>query len=152
DGVAAVILDEIHERSVECDLALALCLDLRAQLRPDLRLLAMSATADGARLAGLLDAQVIESDGRVFPVAVRHAKADIAVPRTLPDAMARAVRGALDDHDGDILAFLPGMAEIRRTQAALEGCGALVLALHGDLLAAEQDRALRPSDTRRVVL
>ena len=66
--------------------------------------------------------------------------------------MARAVRAALAEHDGDILAFLPGMAEIRRTQAALEGCGALVLPLHGDLPPAEQDRALRPAEGRRVVL
>jgi len=152
DGVAAVILDEIHERSLESDLALALCLDLRHVLRPELRLLAMSATADGARLAGLMDAEVIESLGRMFPVAVQHAKTDIAVPRDLPDAMARAVRTALSEHDGDILAFLPGMAEIRRTAAALDRCGADVLPLHGELPAADQDRALRQSDTRRVVL
>jgi ATP-dependent helicase HrpB len=152
DGVAAVILDEIHERSLESDLALALCLDLRVVLRPDLRLLAMSATADGARLAGLMDAVVIESLGRMFAVAVQHAKTDIAVPRELPDAMARAVRAALAAHDGDILAFLPGMAEIRRAQAALDRCGADVLPLHGELPPAEQDRALRQSGTRRVVL
>ena len=152
DGVAAVILDEIHERSVESDLALALCLDLRQMLRPELRLLAMSATADGARLAGLMDATVIKSLGRMFPVAIQHAKTDIAVPRDLPDAMARAVRAALAGHDGDILAFLPGMAEIRRTQTALDRCGAEVLPLHGDLPPADQDRALRQSDTRRVVL
>ncbi len=152
DGVAAVILDEIHERSLESDLALALCLDLRRMLRPELRLLAMSATADGARLSGLMDAEVVESLGRMFPVTIEHAKTDIAVPRALPDAMARAVRAALAEHDGDILAFLPGMAEIRRTQAALERCGAEILPLHGDLPIAEQDRALRQSDGRRVVL
>jgi ATP-dependent helicase HrpB len=152
DGVAAVILDEIHERLLESDLALALCLDLRHVLRPELRLLAMSATADGARLAGLMDAAVIESLGRMFPVAIQHARTDIAIPRELPDAMARAIRAALAEHDGDILAFLPGMAEIRRTQTALEKCGADVLPLHGELPPAEQDRALRPSDTRRVVL
>ena len=112
----------------------------------------MSATADGARLAGLMDAEVIESAGRMFPVAIRHAARDIAGPRDLPDAMARAVRAALAEHDGDILGFLPGMAEIRRTQAALAGCGALVLPLHGDLPPAEQDRALRPAEGRRVVL
>ena len=152
DGVAAVILDEIHERSLESDLALALCLDLRRMLRPELRLLAMSATVDGARLGGLMDAEIIESLGRMFPVDVQHAKSDIAIPRELPDAMARAVRAALAAHDGDILAFLPGMAEIRRTQTALDRCGAEVLPLHGELPPAEQDRALRQSDSRRVVL
>ncbi len=152
DGVAVVILDEVHERSVESDLAMALCHDLRRVLRPELRLVAMSATAEAARLAGLLDAAVIESAGRMFPVTVSHAARDIASPRDLPDAMARAVRAALAEHDGDILAFLPGMAEIRRTQAALDGSGALVLPLHGDLPPADQDRALRPAEGRRVVL
>jgi len=152
DGVAAVILDEVHERSLESDLALALCLDLQRVLRPELRLLAMSATADGARLAGLMAAEVLESAGRMFPVAVQHAPRDLSGPRDLPDAAARAIRAALAEHAGDILTFLPGMAEIRRTQAALSGCGALVMPLHGDLPPGEQDRALRPTDGRRVVL
>jgi ATP-dependent helicase HrpB len=152
DGVAAVILDEIHERSLESDLALAFCLDLQAVLRPELRLLAMSATVDGARLAALMRAEVVESAGRMFPVTIQHAARDIPGPRELPEALARAVRAALAEHDGDILAFLPGMAEIRRAEAALQGCGALVLPLHGELPADAQDRALRPADTRRVVL
>ena len=152
DGVVAVILDEIHERSLESDLGLALCLDLQRMLRPDLRLLAMSATADGARLSGLMNAEVIESAGRMFPVTVEHQPRDIAHIRDLSDAVARAIRAALAKHAGDILAFLPGMAEIRRTQSALENCGALVLPLHGELPPADQDRALRPADGRRVVL
>jgi ATP-dependent helicase HrpB len=152
DGVAAVILDEIHERSLESDLALAFCLDLQRMLRPELRLLAMSATADGARLAPLMDAEVVESAGRMFPVEVQHSARDIALPRDLPDAMARAIRSAISEHKGDILAFLPGMAEIRRTQSALDGCGALILPLHGELPRADQDRALTPASTRRVVL
>ena len=152
EGVAAVLFDEAHERAVEADLALALCLDLQRVLRPELRLLAMSATPDVARLSGLLGGPVIESEGRRFPVTVEHASRDLAGPRDLPDAVARAVRAALAAHPGDVLAFLPGMAEIRRAQQALAGCGALVLPLHGDLPPAEQDRALRPADGRRVVL
>ena len=152
DGVACVIFDEVHERALDADLALAFCLDLQRELRPELRLLAMSATADGARLGPLLSAGIIESAGRMFPVSVEHAKRDLANLRDLPDAMARAIRAALAAHDGDILAFLPGMGEIRRTEQALAGCGALVLALHGDLPAAEQDRALRVAEGRRVVL
>ncbi len=152
DGVAAVILDEVHERALDADLALAFCLDLQRELRPELRLLAMSATADGARLAGLMDADIVESDGRMFPVEIRHAARDIATPRDLPWAMADAVRAALATLPGDILAFLPGMAEIRRTEALLAGCSALVLPLHGDLSPAEQDQALTRAAARRVVL
>ncbi len=151
-GVALVILDEVHERALEADLAMALCRDLQRSLRPELRLLAMSATADGARLSPLLEAKVIASDGRMHPVEVAHAGRDIADVRDLPDAMARAIRAALAAHKGDILAFLPGMGEIRRAEQALAGCGALVLPLHGDLPVAEQDRALRPAEGRRVVL
>jgi len=152
EGVAVAIFDEIHERALDADLALAFCLDMQKELRPELRLLAMSATADGARLGSLLDAAVIESAGRAHPVAVHHAARDIMDVRDMPEALARAVRAALAEHSGDILAFLPGMGEIRRAQAALEGCGALVLPLHGDLSPADQDLALRPAEGRRVVL
>ncbi len=152
DGVAAVLFDEVHERALEADLALALCLDLQRVLRPELRLLAMSATLDGARLAGLLDAEIIESAGRMFPVDIRHAARDLADARDLPGAMARAIRDALAGEEGDVLAFLPGMAEIRRTEALLSDAPALVLPLHGDLPAEAQDRALNPAERRRVVL
>lgn len=152
DGVGLVILDEVHERSLEADLALALCLDLQRQLCPELRLLAMSATLDGARLGPLMAAEVVESPGRAYPVTVQHAARDIAQPRDLAEAVARAIRAALAAHPGDVLAFLPGMADIRRAEAALSGCGALVLPLHGELPPSDQDRALRPADGRRVVL
>ena len=152
DGVACVIFDEVHERSLDADLALAFCLDMQRGLRPELRLLAMSATADGARLQTLLDGPVIESAGRQYPIDVQHAARDIAAVRDLPAACARAIRAALAAHQGDILVFLPGMGEIRRTEQALGHCGALVLPLHGELPPAEQDRALRPAEGRRVVL
>ena len=152
DGVSAVILDEIHERSLEADLALALCLDAQAMLRPDLRLLAMSATLDGARLSQIMNAPIVESAGRMHPVEIRHATRDISDVRDLPGAMARAIRAALAEAPGDILAFLPGMGEIRRTETALDGLDAAVLPLHGDLPPATQDLALRPADGRRVVL
>ena len=152
DGVSAVILDEIHERSLEADLALAFCLDAQKLLRPDLRLLAMSATLDGARLSALMGATVIESAGRMHPVEVRHQPRDLGHIRDLPDAMARAIRAVLAEAPGDVLAFLPGMGEIRRVEAALDGVGALVLPLHGDLPPAAQDLALRPAEGRRVVL
>ena len=152
DGVSAVILDEIHERSLEADLALALCLDAQAMLRLDLRLLAMSATLDGARLSAIMTAPIVESAGRIHPVEVRHAARDISDARELPEAMARAIRAALAEAPGDILAFLPGMGEIRRTEAALDGLDAAVLPLHGDLPPAAQDLALRPAQGRRVVL
>jgi ATP-dependent helicase HrpB len=94
DGVACVILDEIHERSLDADLALAFCLDLQRGLRPELRLLAMSATADGARLGPLMAAELVASEGRMHPVRVEHAARDLAAPRDLPDAMARHPGGA----------------------------------------------------------
>jgi ATP-dependent helicase HrpB len=152
DGVSTVILDEIHERSLEADLALALCLDAQAMLRPDLRLLAMSATLDGARLSAIMAAPIVESAGRMHPVEVRHAARDLKDARDLPDAMARAIRASLAEAPGDILAFLPGMGEIRRTETALEGLDVTVLPLHGDLPPAAQDLALRPAQGRRVVL
>ncbi|MDE8348321.1 MAG: ATP-dependent helicase HrpB [Acidocella sp.] len=152
EGVACVIFDEVHERSLEADLALAMVLDLQCGLRPALRLVAMSATADAGPLASLLDAPVIASDGRMHAVEIVHAPRDIPTVRDLPLAAAKAVREALVAHPGDILVFLPGMAEIRRTQTELAACPALVLPLHGDLTPQAQDLALRQHERRRVVL
>jgi ATP-dependent helicase HrpB len=153
EGVAGVLFDEAHERNLDTDLALALCLDLQRALRPELRLLAMSATLDGGAFAGLLGgAPVVESMGRAFPVAVEHRTRDLAEPRDLPEAMAAAIRAALAQHPGDVLAFLPGWGEIRRTAERLGGVAADVLPLHGELPPSEQDRALAPSDRRKVVL
>ena len=135
DGVAAVLFDEAHERNLDTDLALALCLDLQRALRPELRLLAMSATLDRGAFAALMgsgplhgaapwrrsadQAPTIESLGRAWPVTVEHRPRDFQDPRDLPEAMAGAIRVALKAHPGDILAFLPGWGEIRRTAERL---------------------------------
>ncbi len=153
EGVAGVLFDEAHERNLDTDLALALCLDLQRGLRPELRLLAMSATLDGGAFAGLMgDAPRIESLGRAWPVAVEHRPRDLADARDLPEAMAGAIRTALREHPGDVLAFLPGWGEIRRTQERLSGLDADVLPLHGEMPPAEQDRALTPGPRRKIVL
>ncbi|MFT9374438.1 DEAD/DEAH box helicase, partial [Komagataeibacter saccharivorans] len=154
DGVACVIFDEIHERSVDADAALAFCLDLQRSLRPDLRLVAMSATMDGAALSQRMGAELVESEGRMFPVDIRHARRDLVHRRALPDAMAAAIRTALAEEAGDILAFLPGVGEILRARSALAGVDADVLPLYGELPPAEQDLALTPHQQgrRRVIL
>jgi ATP-dependent helicase HrpB len=157
EGVALVIFDEFHERSLNADLGLALCLDARANLREDLRLLVMSATLDAAAVAALLDdAPVLSSEGRAHPVETRHLpRPDVAA---LPQATARVVRRALDEDEGDILVFLPGAGEIRRVLRLLEESALPssvdLHALYGDLPAAAQDAALAPAGPgrRKVVL
>ncbi len=158
DGIAAVLFDEFHERSLDADLGLALALDAQGALREDLRLVAMSATIDGARVAALMgDAPAIVSEGRAFPVETRHLDRD---PRErIEDAVTDAVMRALRAEPGSVLAFLPGQAEIRRTAERLaerlSDVPEVDLApLYGALDRAEQDRAVRPSPTgrRKVVL
>ena len=157
NGVAAVLFDEFHERSLDADLGLALARDAQTGLREDLRILVMSATLDGARVAKLLgDAPVVASEGRAFPVETRHLgrKADAPLERQMADAIATALRA----DPGSVLAFLPGAAEIRRTQnflgerihdAAIE-----IVPLFGALEASVQDRAIAPAPKgcRKVVL
>jgi ATP-dependent helicase HrpB len=154
-GVAAVIFDEFHERSLDGDLGLALAIDA-AGLRADLRLLVMSATIDGAAVARLLNgAPVIESRGRAFAVATRHRDRDPAV--RLEDQVTAVTLAALAEESGSALVFLPGQSEIERTAerlAARVPTTVDVVPLYGQLAAAEQDRAIRPAvpGRRKVVL
>ena len=157
EGTGLVIFDEFHERSLQADLGLALCLDLRAHLRDDLRLLVMSATIDTAAVAALLGgAPVLSSEGHAFPIETRHLPRPDA--RSLAAATARAVRMALEHDQGDVLVFLPGAAEIRRVERQLQDDGlpqrVSVHALFGDLAAGQQDAALAPAAAghRKVVL
>ena len=155
DGIAAVLFDEFHERSLDADLGLALARDVQQGLREDLRILVMSATIDGARVAELLGgAPVIAAQGRAFPVETRYLGRDArAIEQQMADAIARATRA----DPGSLLAFLPGAAEIRRTRALLEGRvdpSIDVVALFGALAAEEQDRAIAPAAAgrRKIVL
>ncbi len=156
EAVGLVIFDEFHERSLQADLGLALTLESQGVLRPDLRVLVMSATLDGAPVARLLgDAPVVTSAGRSFPVGIRYAPRR-PEPRQLEAAVAATIREALAADPGDLLAFLPGAREIQRTRERLEdgGVDALVVPLHGSLDAGEQDRAIRPDPggRRKVIL
>ena len=158
DGVAAVLFDEFHERSLDADLGLALARDAQAVLREDLRLLVMSATLDGARVAALLgEVAVVESLGRAFPVETRYLGRDPAA--RLEPQVERAVLAALRDESGGVLVFLPGAAEIRRVEAALADrlagrAEVEVHALYGALPPEAQDRAVAPPPPggRKVVL
>ena len=154
--VGVVLFDEFHERRLDADLALALVLEARAAFREDLRLLVMSATLDGEPISALLGgAPTITSEGRAFPVSTQYRP---PTPGTrIEEAMAVAIRRALVEEEGDILAFLPGGAEIRRTGIRLADLVSerlLVAPLHGDLGLDQQDQAIRPSPPgrRKVVL
>ena len=162
DGVAAVLFDEFHERSLDADLGLALARDVQQNLREDLKLLVMSATLDGARVAKLLgdkelgDAPVVESEGRAFPVETRYLGRDntVLIERQVSEAVARALRA----EPGSILAFLPGQAEIRRTETLVKDLvsdpAVDIVTLYGALDAQTQDRAVSPAPAgrRKVVL
>jgi ATP-dependent helicase HrpB len=156
-GVAAVLFDEFHERSLDADLGLALARDAQQGLRDDLRILVMSATLDGARVAKLLgDAPVVESQGRSFPVETRYLGRDARAPiqQQVTDAVLRALRA----ETGSCLVFLPGAGEIRRTETLLRervtDPAVDVVALYGALDAVTQDRAIAPPQKgrRKVVL
>jgi ATP-dependent helicase HrpB len=159
-GTGLVIFDEFHERSLDVDLALALALDARANLNPDLRVLVMSATLDTVAVAKLLGgAPVVESGGRLYPVDVRYRP--VKTDERIGDALGRATLGVLGETEGDVLAFLPGAREIRDAQRILENQrdrngGQTTISVHplyGDLSSAEQDAALMPArDGRRKVI
>src|SRR3954451_23142156 len=156
-GIAAILFDEFHERSLDADLGLALARDAQTGLREDLRILVMSATLDGARIAQLLgDAPVVASEGRAFPVETRYLgrKPDAPLERQMADAIASALRA----DPGSVLAFLPGAAEIRRTENFLrervQDASIEIVPLFGALDASVQDRAIAPAPNgmRKVVL
>ncbi|HXG99862.1 MAG TPA: ATP-dependent helicase HrpB [Sphingomicrobium sp.] len=155
NGVSALLFDEVHERSLDSDLALALALDAATALRPDLRLLAMSATLDGDRFGALMsDPPRIESEGRSHPLTLIHEGRDAA--QRIEPQMAAAIRRALGGHPGSLLAFLPGVAEIERTATAIGTLPPNVILhrLHGQIDPAAQRAALAPppAGMRKLVL
>ncbi|MEZ5563716.1 MAG: ATP-dependent helicase HrpB [Gammaproteobacteria bacterium] len=154
EGVGLVIFDEFHERSLQADLGLALTLDVRRQLRPQLRLLVMSATLDGAAVSRLLDdAPLISAPGLSFPVETRYAERDSS--DYLDRQVASAIQRALRNDQGDLLVFLPGAGEIRRVESLLGGnLDAQLHPLYGDLPREAQERAIQPAPAgqRKVVL
>ena len=153
EGVDVVIFDEFHERSLQSDVALTLTREAQQLLRPDLKIVLMSATIDTAAICAALKAPLLESAGRMFPVQVEYAAED-AAPENVAERVARQVRVAQREQEGDILAFLPGEGEIRRCAELLEGSGEKVYPLYG-LLPPEQQRAAiapSPAGSRKVVL
>lgn len=172
-GVGAVVLDEVHERHLDADLTLALLVDIRANLREDLSLVAMSATIEAERTAALLGgaddpdgpddsrgAPVIRVPGALHPVLAVWCPLPAGLRRTddrgitpaLHDHVAATVRRALVEHEGDVLVFVPGVAEVEATLRRLAGVDASVHALHGRLSGAEQDRVLSEGPRRRVIV
>ena len=166
-GVGAVVLDEVHERHLDADLTLALLIDVRANLREDLSLVAMSATVEAGRTAALLGgddaegaAPVIRVPGALHPVetvwcplpAGSRRTDDRGITPAFHDHVAATVRRALAGHEGDVLVFVPGVAEVEATVRRLAGVDAAVHALHGRLSGAAQDRALSEGPRRRVIV
>ncbi|MBR0557600.1 ATP-dependent helicase HrpB [Ciceribacter sp. L1K23] len=155
-GIAAVIFDEFHERSLDADFGLALALDVQSALRPDLKIVVMSATLDVDRLAQLLEtAPLIKSPGRAFPVEIRYR--DRPGTASIEETVTTAVSQALREEEGSILAFLPGQAEIRRVAERLQSIvddDIAITSLYGNLTGKEQDEAIKPapSGRRKVVL
>jgi len=162
DEYGVVIFDEFHERNLNSDLGLALCLDVQQGLREDLKLMVMSATLDGAAVSKLLDdAPLLTSEGRSYPVSIQHHALKHQFARDRRGFLAEVTQrilAALRDEDGSLLVFLPGAGEIRQVHAALQAAqlaeDILLAPLFGQLSAAEQDAAIQPAPTgrRKVVL
>ncbi len=152
EGVGAVVIDELHERSLHADLALAFLREIQETVRPDLSIVAMSATIDPAPVQRFLDCPVVVSEGRSHPVEVRWLER--ADARSLVERTASAVRRALREvEQGDVLVFLPGAGEIARCAEKLEAtAGADIRPLYGELSAEDQDRAIEPGPRRKVIL
>ncbi len=153
EDVELVIFDAFHERNLHSDLSLAMCRRVQREVRPDLGLAVMSATLEPQPIAAFLgDVAVVESGGRTYPVDVRYLERPD--PRSLPVGVAGGVRRALAESPGDVLVFLPGVAEIRRTARLLDDLDVRVLELYGDLPGDRQDEILRPDPggRRKVVL
>ena len=153
-GISAVLFDEVHERSLDSDFGLALALEAQAAFRPDLRLVAMSATLDGARFSKLMDdAPIIESEGKSWPLNLLYVGRKAEHP--IENDIIRVIRLALNDEQGDVLVFLPGVREIDRTADALGGLGEAVVVhkLHGQIDPAAQRLAVKPDrDARRKII
>jgi ATP-dependent helicase HrpB len=155
ENIGVLIFDEFHERRLDSDLALAMARRVRHTVRPDLKIVVMSATMAPEPISAFLDhCPIVHSEGRQYPVAVRYLpRAD---RRTLPELTADGVETALRDSSGHVLAFLPGLAEIHRTRDRLEATARrqnlLLLPLYGDLPSNEQDKVLAPTDLRKVIL
>lgn len=158
EGISAIIFDEFHERSIHTDVALALTRELQQVLRPDLKVVIMSATIDAAGLCQELHAPLVQSEGRMFPVDIRRGKEE-ADTRNVAEVMARCILMAHRQHEGDILAFLPGQADIMRCHDLLKDAFTdfpltHLCPLYGQLTPAEQHRAIAPSPEgqRKIVL
>src|SRR6185437_7315394 len=153
-GIGAILFDEFHERHLAGDLGAALALDAQASLRPDLRLVVMSATLDGTRVAAWLSAPVLRSEGRAFPVRIEYPPARRGENELAQ--LRRVIQTALDETDGDVLVFLPGRREIAQAQQMLADSTSHIeiLPLHGELALADQQAALAPGEygIRRVIL